>query len=102
MNERGKEILRQADATNQTIIEAQVAEIGSEWRELVSGLEGRRDALEALSKHWEEFEARWTNVEARLNGIEERSKLVDTVVRSKQHVLDTIKVLDVSFFCFLK
>ena len=96
LNERGKEIFQQADATNQMTIEAQLSETSCEWSELISGLEGRRGALEALSKHWEELEARWSKVEAGMNGIEERSKLVDTVVRSKQHILDTIKVLDVS------
>ncbi|XP_032455805.1 nesprin-1 isoform X11 [Nasonia vitripennis] len=94
LNERGKEVLRQADASNKTKIEFQLTEIGSEWRELVSGLEGRRDALEALSKHWEDLESKWSSTETKLNAIEERSKLVDTVVRSKQHLLDTIKTLD--------
>ncbi|XP_012271233.1 nesprin-1 isoform X8 [Orussus abietinus] len=94
LNERGVEVLRQADPTNKKIIEAQLAGTTAEWKELVSGLEGRRDALEALSRHWEELETRWTLTEARLNAIEERNKLVDTVVRSKQHLCDTVKSLD--------
>ena len=64
---------------------------------MVSGLEGRRSALEALSKHWEEFESKWSSTETKLNAIEERGKLVDTVVRSKQHLLDIIKTLNVSY-----
>lgn len=97
LNERGREVLQQADATNKKRIEVQLDAISSEWRELVSGLEGRRDALEALSRHWEELESKWSGTETKLNAIEERSKLVDNVVRSKQHLLDTIKTLDVSF-----
>ncbi|XP_054006700.1 muscle-specific protein 300 kDa isoform X2 [Hylaeus anthracinus] len=93
LNERGREVLRLADANNKKTIEAQSSEIGAEWKELVSGLEGRRDALEALSKHWEDLEAQWSLVETRVNATEEKSKLVDTVVRSKQHLHDTIKAL---------
>jgi nesprin-1 len=94
LNEQGKDVLQQADAANKSRIEAQLSEISSDWHDLVSGLEGRRDALEALSKHWEELESRWLSTEAKLNAIEERSKLVDTVVRSKPHLKDTIKSLE--------
>lgn len=96
LNERSQEVLRLADANNKKTIETQIAEISAEWRELVSGLEGRRDALEALSKHWEDLEAQWSVIEARVNVIEEKSKLLDTVVRSKQHLQDVIKALHVS------
>lgn len=87
--------MRLADANNKKAIESQLSEISSEWRELVSGLEGRRDALEALSRHWEDLEAQWALIETRLNAIEEKNKLIDTVVRSKQHLHDTVKALEV-------
>ncbi|KAF3420921.1 hypothetical protein E2986_09204 [Frieseomelitta varia] len=93
LNERSREVLRLADNNNKTTIEAQISEISTEWKELISGLEGRRDALEALSKHWEDLEAQWSAIETRVNAIEEKSKLLDTVVRSKQHLKDTIKAL---------
>ncbi|KZC10894.1 Nesprin-1 [Dufourea novaeangliae] len=93
LNERGEEVLRLADASNKKTIETQISEVTAEWKELVSGLEGRRDALEALSKHWEDLEAQWSIIETRVNATEEKNKLVDTVVRSKQHLLDTIKAL---------
>lgn len=96
LNERGQEVLRLADINNKKAIESQLSEINSEWRELVSGLEGRRDALEALSRHWEDLEAQWALIESRLTATEEKNKLVDTVVRSKQHLHDTVKVLEVS------
>lgn len=85
-----------ADASNKRTIEAQICEISAEWKELVSGLEGRRDALEALSKHWEDLEAQWSLIETKVNAIEEKGKLLDTVIRSKQHLHDTIKSLHVS------
>lgn len=85
-----------ADANNKKTIEAQISETSAEWKELVSGLEGRRDALEALSKHWEDLEAQWSIIESRLNATEEKSKLLDTVIRSKQHLRDTMKALHVS------
>ncbi|XP_043492348.1 nesprin-1 [Polistes fuscatus] len=93
LNERGREVLHLANPRNKKKIEEQSSEITAEWKELVSGLEGRRDALEALSRHWEELEARYSNVETRLNAIEEKSKLIDTIVRSKQHLQDTSKAL---------
>lgn len=98
LNERGQEVLDIADLNNKNTIQKQLEGTNSEWRDLVSGLEGRRQALEALSKHWEDLDNRWNYTETRLTSIEERSKLVDNVVRSKQHVLDTIKSLDVSYF----
>ncbi|XP_076280585.1 muscle-specific protein 300 kDa [Lasioglossum baleicum] len=91
LNERGREVLGLADAHNKKTIESQLSETGAEWKELVSGLEGRRDALEALAKHWEELEAQWSLIESRVNATEEKSKLVDSVIRSKNHLLDTIK-----------
>ncbi|EZA53954.1 Nesprin-1 [Ooceraea biroi] len=94
LNERGQEVLRLADVNNKKAIESQLSEISSEWRELVSGLEGRRDALEALSRHWEDLEAQWALIETRLTAIEEKNKLIDTVVRSKQHLQDTVKALE--------
>ncbi|XP_076667923.1 muscle-specific protein 300 kDa isoform X16 [Andrena cerasifolii] len=93
LNERGREVLRLADANNKKTIESQISETSAEWKELVSGLEGRRDALEALSKHWEDLEAQWSLIESRLNATEEKSKLLDTVIRSKQHLRDTMKAL---------
>lgn len=96
LNERGREVLRLADVGNKKAIESQLSEISAEWRELVSGLEGRRNALEALSRHWEDLEGQWALIETRLAAIEEKSKLVDTVVRSKQHSRDTVKSLEVS------
>lgn len=96
LNERGREVLRLADINNKKTIEAQLSEINSKWRELVSGLEGRKNALEALSRHWEDLEAQWTLIETRVTATEEKNKLIDTVVRSKQHLHDTVKALEVS------
>ena len=75
----------------------QLEETMSDYKKLISGLEGRRDALEALSKHWEEFETRLNGAESQLSAIEEKNKLVDTTVRSKQHLLDSLEVLEVRF-----
>ena len=95
LKERAKEILRQADAANKKCIEEQLQEIINDWNQLVTGLETRRGTLQELSKHWEELESKWSNTESKLTATEERGKLVDTIVRSNQHLLDTIKILDV-------
>lgn len=73
----------------------QLSEITSEWQELISGFEGRRNALDALSQHWEDLETQWALIETRLTAIEEKNKLIDTVIRSKQHLIDTVKALEV-------
>lgn len=96
LNERGQEVLQLADTNNKKAIELQLSEISLEWHELISGFEGRRNALDALSQHWEDLETRWALVETRLTAIEEKNKLIDTVIRSKQHLLDTVKALEVS------
>lgn len=96
LNERGQEILQLADANNKKAIESQLSEITSEWHELISGFEGRRNALDALSQHWEDLETQWALIETRLTAIEEKNKLIDTVIRSKQHLNDTVKALEVS------
>lgn len=96
LNERGQEVLQLADANNKKAIELQLSEISAEWHELISGFEGRRNALDALSQHWEDLETQWALIETRLTAIEEKNKLIDTVIRSKQHLIDTIKALEVS------
>lgn len=96
MNERGQEVLQLADTNNKKAIELQLSEISLEWHELISGFEGRRNALDALSQHWEDLETQWALVETRLTAIEEKNKLIDTVIRSKQHLHDTVKALEVS------
>lgn len=98
LNEKGSEIIKQANDHNKNIVTEQLDEINTEWKKLISGLEERRKTLEALLKHWEEFDSKRHAVETQLNSIEEKNKLVDTTVKSRQHVLDTIKNLDVSFF----
>lgn len=100
LNERGHEVLDIADVNNKNTITIQLDKLNSEWHDLVSGLDDRKNTLESLSKHWEDLESRWNNTDTKLNSIEERSKLIDNIVRSKQHILDTIKSLDVSFIIF--
>ncbi|XP_029680499.1 nesprin-1 isoform X2 [Formica exsecta] len=94
LNERGQEVLQLADTNNKKAIELQLSEISLEWHELISGFEGRRNALDALSQHWEDLETQWALVETRLTAIEEKNKLIDTVIRSKQHLHDTVKALE--------
>lgn len=96
MNERGQEVLQLADTNNKKAIELQLSEISLEWHELISGFEGRRNTLDALSQHWEDLETQWALVETRLTAIEEKNKLIDTVIRSKQHLHDIVKALEVS------
>ena len=96
LNERGKEVLEQANPGNVKKINSLLSAISKEWRELIANLEARRSTLEALSKHWEELESRWSSAETKLNAMEERSKIIDMIVRSKQHLLDSTKAINVS------
>lgn len=96
LKERGEGIVKLANPRNVTIVQKQLVEIDKEWRDQVSNLENRHETLSALSKHWEQLENRWTWIDTRLNAIGEKSKLMDTVVRSKQHLQDTYKSIQVS------
>ena len=53
LNERGRDITRQADHENREHIEKQLSNINKEWTDLVNGLESRRDTLTKLAQHWE-------------------------------------------------
>ncbi|KAF5292003.1 hypothetical protein FQA39_LY14120 [Lamprigera yunnana] len=92
--ERVNEISSQADQRNKEKIDQESSEVSEEWATLVSDLENRRDTLMKLSQIWETFEGRWQNLESLLLGIEEKIKHIDTIVRSKQHVIDTIKYIE--------
>lgn len=96
--ERVSELTSQADERNRAKIEQQSAEVSEEWATLVSDLENRRDTLTKLSQIWETFEGRWQNLESLIVGIEEKAKHIDTVVRNKQHVIETKKYIEVRFF----
>lgn len=93
---RAKEIVNQADERNKRNIDSQTENVCGEWKSLVKDLENRRDTLTQLTQVWETFEGRWQNFESLLTGIEERTKHLDYVVRSKEHVTatrDSIKEL---------
>ncbi|KAF5308512.1 hypothetical protein FQR65_LT06177 [Abscondita terminalis] len=92
--ERVNEITSQADQKNKERTEQQSSEVAEEWATLVSDLENRRDTISKLSLIWETFEGRWQNFESLLTGIEEKLKHTDTIVRNKQHVIDTIKYIE--------
>lgn len=93
--ERVNEITKQADARNKQNIGRQGAEVSTEWDSLVSDLEKRRDALTKLAQVWETFEGRWQNFESLVYAIEEKARHVDGIVRNKQHVIDTKRILEV-------
>lgn len=93
--ERVSDITSQADQRNREKVEQQSAEVSEEWARLVSGLEARRDALTKLSQVWETFEGRWQNFENLLGTVEEKVKRVDGLVRSRDHVVETRKILEV-------
>lgn len=96
MLERVADITNQADQRNKEKVERQSAEVSQEWARLVSGLEARRDALTKLSQVWETFEGRWQNFENLLGTTEEKVKRVDGIVRSRSHVVETKKILEVN------
>ncbi|XP_044734627.1 nesprin-1 [Chrysoperla carnea] len=96
LNERASEIMKQADSSNRERIQRETADVTSEWTTLISSLEARRDVLSSLASRWEEFEALWQAFESALISCEEKSKHVDTVVRSQPHIIEahnTLKTL---------
>lgn len=95
--ERVNEISKHADKRNKENIEKQSMDISNDWSALVTDLEKRRDALTKLAEVWETFEGRWQNFECLISSIEEKSKHVDTIVRDKQHVINTKQTFKVRF-----
>ncbi|KAL3268198.1 hypothetical protein HHI36_007323 [Cryptolaemus montrouzieri] len=87
--QRVSEISQQADERNIKNIEKQSREVSNEWASLISDLEVRRETLTKLAQIWDTFEGRWQNFESLLTGIEERSKHVETIVRNKEHELQS-------------
>lgn len=93
--ERGSEISSQADERNRNIIEKQTSEVSENWNVLVSDLSRRKETLSKLADIWDLFEGRWQNFENLLTGLEEKSKHIDYIVRSKQHVITNIQTIEV-------
>ncbi|KAJ9596208.1 hypothetical protein L9F63_027168, partial [Diploptera punctata] len=84
LNERGRDITRQADHSNRQNVEKQLSNINREWNDLLSGLESRRDTLRKLAQHWDEFESKWQAFAFIISENEEKTKHIDTVVHSKE------------------
>lgn len=96
LNQRGQDILRQADSVNRTHIESENTEVNKDWKTIVYKLENRIETLRELSEHWDGFDKRIHSFENKLARLDERNRNVDAVVRSKQHLEDTKNVIQVS------
>ncbi|XP_075225316.1 muscle-specific protein 300 kDa isoform X2 [Lycorma delicatula] len=94
LNERGAEIIKRADEQNKLAVEKDLAEISAEWNQLVNGLEARRDNLTKLALQWEEFETKMQAFESRISTAEEKSKHIDTTVRSKTHSIEVKQAVE--------
>jgi len=92
-NQRSQDLVRQADSVSRANIEQQTNQINSDWKNLVNDLENRIDNLKGLSQHWYEFDKRIHLLENQLVRLDERSRNVDSVVRSKRHLEDTKNVI---------
>ncbi|GLH12193.1 Dystrophin, isoform B, partial [Gryllus bimaculatus] len=88
LNDHAKEIKQQADKNNAEKIDSQVKNMNTRWTECITGLETRRDNLQTLSVDWEEFEKNLQNFETLLFSYEEKTRHVDTVVRSKAQITE--------------
>ncbi|XP_052120036.1 muscle-specific protein 300 kDa isoform X1 [Frankliniella occidentalis] len=93
LNERARELTRLADAANRAHVEQQIAAVNREWEEVVSGVEGRRDALARLAQQWEQFDASWVALEAKVGDAEDTAHHLDLVVRSKAQLRESTKTL---------
>lgn len=95
LNEKAREILRQADPVNRSKIEQQNTEINKSWTDLLNNLENRREALSILAQHWEDFDNKYLAFESQITRLDERSRHVDPVVRSRRQLEDTKNVIQV-------
>jgi len=53
LNERAREVTRLADNPTRMLIEQHLLSVNSEWNEVVSTMESRREALMKLAEQWE-------------------------------------------------
>lgn len=95
LNEKCSELEKQADSASKTKLQCNMVAINEEWRNLVTGLESRRETLSVLAQHWEQFESQLQALENNLCRGEERAKLIDMVVRSKSQLAETRSNLQV-------
>lgn len=95
LNEKAREILRQADPVNRSKIEQQNTDINKDWSNLLNNLENRREALSTLAQHWEDFDNKYLAFESQVTRLDERSRHVDPVVRSRRQLEDTKNVIQV-------
>nr|XP_022915902.1 nesprin-1 isoform X7 [Onthophagus taurus] len=93
--ERVNELIKRADKINKQNIGLQSSAVSNEWYSLISDLESRRDTLTKLAQVWETFEGRFQHFEGLLVGLEEKSKHIDLIIRSKQHVTSTIQNIEI-------
>lgn len=96
MNQRAQELIKQADSINHTQIDDETANVNADWNRKIADLENHIEKLNGLCEHWQDFDKRIALFENQLNRLDERSKNIDTAIKSKQHLDDTKNIYRVS------
>lgn len=96
LNRRAQELIRLADSTNHAQIDDEITDLNNDWDKKLNDLQNHIETLTILSNHWKDFEKRVESLEKQLNRLEERNTNADLVIKSKQHLIDTKDIYQVS------
>lgn len=101
LNQRAQELMRIADSINHAHIDDEISDLNSDWKKKLDELENTIQTQTVLSNHWQDFEKQCELLEKKLNHLEEKvasTKLEISNIKSKQHVLDTKDIYQVSIY----
>lgn len=101
LNQRAQEFMRLADSTNHAHIDDEISDLNSDWREKLDEIENTIKTQTILCTHWQDFEKRCDIFEKKLNHFEEKvanTDLEKSNIKSKQHLLDTKDIYQVSIY----
>lgn len=96
LNKRAQELMRLADSVNHTQIDDEISDLNTDWNKKLHELENNIETLTVLDNHWQDFEKRVKQLESQLNNLEEKVSNTEFVIKSKQHLLDTKDLYQVS------
>lgn len=98
MNQRAQDFMRLADSVNHAQIDDEISDLNSDWSKKLDELENTIKTQTVLCTHWQDFEKQCKIFEVKLNHLEEKVSGTDFVIKSKQHLLDTKNIYQVSIY----
>lgn len=101
MNQHAQEFMRLADSINHAHIDDEISDLNSDWKKKLDELENTIKTQTVLSTHWQDFEKQCDILEKKLNHLDGKATSTDleiSNIKSKQHLLDTKDIYQVSIY----